>query len=167
MNGSWTRTARPGFRPLLAVLVFHGCGPALPTALEERQRQPRFELALDTLDIEVQSLWIRISAVPPVREDLVLTWELEAETANPFWWPSVISKAGGRSFESPDTARVWGNIARAYDFRLVVSGLTTSGDFVMDTLSVEAAPCLNPARPTLLCNPGHKRTSRLRIAELP
>lgn len=165
MYGPWTRTARVEFRCLLAILVFHGCGPALPTALEERPSQSRFELTLDTLDIEVQSLWVRISAVPPTREDLVLTWELEAETANPFWYPSVISKAGGRSFESPDTARVWGNIARAYDFRLVVSGLTTSGEFVTDTLSVVAPQCRNPARPTLLCNPvrgtGSRRANRI------
>lgn len=167
MKNSWTRTTGVGFRSLLAILLLQGCGPPLPTAPAESHPGPRLELALDTLNIEVHALWVRISAVPPTREDLVLTWELQAETASPFWRPRVINKAGGRSFESPDTARVWGNIARVYDFRLVVSGMTASGDFVLDTLSVVAPHCRNPSQPTLLCNPVRSGRPRLRTAGVP
>ena len=167
MNNSWTRTTRVVFRSLLAILVLQGCGPPLPTAPEEGHSSPRLELALDTLNIEVHALWVRISAVPPKRKDLVLTWELHAETASPFWRPSVISTAGGRRFESPDTARVWGNIARVYDFQLVVSGLTASGDLVLDTLSVEAQHCRNPSQPTLPCNPVQAGKPRLRMEGVP
>lgn len=167
MNGSWIRATQAGSRPLLAILVLHGCGPIVPTALEEGRSSPQVDLALDTLNVEVHALWVRISAVPPTREDLILTWELHAETANPFWRPSVISKAGGRSFESPDTARVWGNIARVYDFQLVVSATTASGDFAIDTLAIKAPHCHNPSRPTLLCNPARSDGSRLRTEEVP
>ncbi len=167
MSVSRTRRSRAGIHSLFAILVFHGCGPGLPTAPQEPSVAEGIELAIDTLDIEVHALWLRISAVPPARENLVLTWELEARTENPFWWPSEISKAGGRSFEAPDTARVWGNIARAYDFTLVVSGLTTSGDFVVDSLTIEAPRCRNPARPTLLCNPRDVSKPSLRGAVTP
>lgn len=42
----------------------------------------------------------------------------EARTANPYWGPKVRRHAGGRSFESPGTARIWGDIPRAYDILL-------------------------------------------------
>ena len=136
----------------VGVLVTEGCGPGLTTVSEEFN-EPAIELALDTLDIEVQSLWVRVSAVPAEHEDLVLTWELEARTANPYWGPRVRRHSGRRSFETPDTARIWGNIPRAYDFTLSVLGTTVSGDLVADTLRIRAPTCPDPHRPTLLCNP--------------
>ena len=135
---------------LLGVLALPACESGYLTSVEE---ESVIDLALDTLDIEVQALWVRVSAVPADRQDLLLIWELDAETANPFWGPRVIRKSGRRSFESPDTARIWGNVPRAYDFRLVVSGLTPAGDMVTDTLTVVAPACRDPRRPTLLCNP--------------
>ena len=151
MDGSRIHTGRVKARSFLLLSALCGCSP-LPTALEEHPLLP-VTLSLDTLDIEVQALWVRISAVPAVPEDLVLNWELEATTANPFWRPAVFRKHGRRSFQSPDTARVWGNVARAYDFTLAVAGVTASGAVVADTLVVRAPRCPDPARPTLLCNP--------------
>ena len=135
---------------LLGVLALPACESGYLTSVEE---ESVIDLTLDTLDIEVQALWVRVSAVPSDRQDLVLIWELDAETANPFWGPRVIRKSGRRSFESPDTARIWGNIPRAYDFRLVVTGFTPAGDMVTDTLTVVAPTCLDLKRPNLLCNP--------------
>lgn len=138
------------------------CSPALPTAVEEEPDLPGLVLALDTLDVEVHNLWVRISAVPAVPQNLTLTWELEAATGNPFWRPEVMRKTGGKHFSSPDTARVWGNVPRAYDFSLVVTGRTQTGDVASDTLEVVAPVCRDPHRPTLVCNVatghvGHRR----------
>ena len=131
------------------------CGLAPPTSVEDEiGRRDGLVLILDTLDVEVQNLWVRISAIPAVRQDLVVTWELEAATGNPFWRPKAFQKAGGRHFDSPDTARVWGNVPRAYDFRLVATGRTQAGEFASDTLVIAAPVCRDRNRPTLLCNVG-------------
>lgn len=137
-----------GLGPLLAI----GCANPSPTELEDESDTPGLILALDTLNVEVQSLWVRISAVPTVRQDLLLKWQLEAETANPFWQPRVMKNDGSKLFDLPDTARIWGNVPRAYDFRLIAWGLTDGGDSVVDTLQVHAPLCPDPERPNLLCN---------------
>ncbi len=143
-----------------ATVAPSACGTGLPTSLEVDPPPAGLEIVLDTLDVEVQNLWVRISAVPAVRQNVVLTWELAAETANPLWCPRSMRKAGRRRFEQPDTARVWGNVPRAYDFRLVVSGATTAGDVVSDTLEIQAPACRDPDRPSLLCNPDSGWTTR-------
>ena len=151
MIGARIQTGRARTPTFLLLAALHACGP-LPTVVEEHST-PALSLSLDTLDIQIQALWVRVSAVPANPEDLMLTWELDARTANPFWRPAIVRKHGGRSFEMPDTARIWGNVARAYDFTLAVAGVTASGAIVADTLVVEAPRCSNPQRPTLLCNP--------------
>lgn len=143
-----------------ATVAPSACGTGLPTSLEGDAPSAGLEIALDTLDVEVQHLWVRISAVPAVRQNVVLTWELTAETANPFWRPRSMRKAGRRSFEQPDTARVWGNVPRAYDFQLVVSGVVAGAAVVSDTLEIRAPTCRDPGRPSLLCNPGSRWTTR-------
>ncbi len=133
------------------------CGPALPTAVEDGADAVDLRglvLALDTLDVEVHNVWVQISAVPTVPQDLALSWELVAATANPFWRPQVMRRTGSKRFVSPDTARVWGNVPRAYDFSLVVSGRTQAGEVVSDTLNVVAPVCRDSSRPTLVCNVG-------------
>lgn len=155
MNRSLTRKGAAGLLGRLCLLSagvpgVSGCEP--PTVAVVDPAETAIHLALDTLNVEVQAVWVRVSAVPAYRQDLVLTWELAAETANPFWRPKVIRKSGARSFESPDTARIWGNIGRAYDFRLAVTGRGTHGGFVTDTLRIRAPTCPNPRRPHLLCN---------------
>ena len=146
----------------VAAVAPSACGAGLPTSVGEDSAAPGLEISVDTLDVEVQNLWVRISAVPAVRQDVVLTWELAAETGNPFWRPRSMRKAGRRSFERADTARVWGNVPRAYDFRLVVSGITAAGEFVTDTLDVQAPACRDASRPSLLCNPSSHRNTRTR-----
>ena len=163
MKGSRVPTAPAHLSTALvvAVLAFGACQDPAAAELDGPTAQPGLELALDTLDLEVQSVWVRISAVPFNREDLILTWELEARTENPFWHPKVMRKAGGQSFEAADTARVWGNVPKAYDFSLIVSGLTASGHFVADTLTVVAPRCRNVRKPGLTCNPD--RTPRVEV----
>lgn len=167
MRGPWRsamRTSRfrlPYRASVVGVaVVLSACGAGLPTSVGEDPPAPGLDISVDTLDVEVQNLWVRIIAVPSVRQNVVLTWELAAETGNPFWRPRSMRKAGRRSFERPDTARVWGNVPRAYDFRLVVSGITAAGEFVADTLEVQAPACRDPSRPSLLCNPSSDRSTR-------
>lgn len=157
-----TNRLRPLYRSAMAgvAAVLSACGAGVPTSVDPESATPALEVFVDTLDMEVQNLWVRISAVPNARQNVVLTWELAAETANPFWRPQSMRKAGRRSFERPDTARVWGNVPRAYDFRLVASGATASGDFVADTLEVQAPACRDASRPDLLCNPSSHRITR-------
>ena len=166
MRELWRSTTRAARHRSLFLCALTGatvapsaCGTGLPTSLEG-DPPAGLEIVLDTLHVEVQNLWVRISAVPAVRQNVVLTWELAAETANPFWRPRSMRKAGRRSFEQPDTARVWGNVPRAYDFRLYVSGVTAAGDVVSDTLEVQAPACRDPDRPSLLCNPASGLTTR-------
>lgn len=154
MRGPWTRdlprTLRRFFLFFPALALAGACDAGPPTAVEEDERS-RLVLTLDTLNVELQNLWIRISGVPAVRQDVFLTWEIEATTANPLWRRKVLRQAGSRRFESVDTARVWGNVPRAYDFRLVVAGETQAGDFASDTLTVHAPVCRGD-RPSPLCN---------------
>lgn len=158
MYGPWTRelpkTFRRPFILSLGLAIASACDASPPTAVggAEAERNA-LVLAIDTLDVEVHRLWVRVSAVPAVRQDLVLTWELEAVTGNPFWRPKVVRQAGRKRFESPDTARLWGNVPRAYDFRLAVTGRTVAGDLVSDTLVVHAPVCRSD-HPSLLCNVG-------------
>ena len=158
MHGPWTpelpKTLRRFFLFSFGLATASACDAGPPTAVGRAEAERvGLVLAIDTLDVEVQRLWIRVSAVPAVRQDLVLTWELEAVTGNPFWRPKVVRQAGRKRFQSPDTARLWGNVPRAYDFRLVAAGRTPAGDFASDTLVVRAPPCRSN-QPSLLCNVG-------------
>lgn len=148
------KTLRRFFLLSFGLAMASACDAGPPTAVGRAEAERvGLVLAIDTLDVEVQRLWVRVSAVPAVRQDLVLTWELEATTGNPFWHPKVVRQAGRKRFQSPDTARLWGNVPRAYDFRLVVAGRTQAGDFVSDTLVVHAPLCRRN-HPSLLCNVG-------------
>ena len=153
MIRSRTRRATRGRHRLLPLVVLAGCGPLLPTAVEDAETAPGIALSLDTLDIDAHLLWVRVSGVPPAIGELRLDWELRAETANPHWRPRIRTHAGTAHAASPDTAKVWGNIPRAYDFILIVSGMASTGELAADTLRVMAPACGDPGRPNLLCNP--------------
>ena len=111
-------------------------------------------LSIDTLNVEVQNLWIRIGATDRRGGSGTLTWELRATTANPYWSPKVLSRSGARAFHGPDGTQVWGNVPRAYDLELVVTGVNEGGEQEVDTLFVEAPQCRQPDQPGLVCNPG-------------
>ncbi|NNF28515.1 MAG: hypothetical protein HKO53_08565 [Gemmatimonadetes bacterium] len=137
---------------LTLALLAAACGA--PTEPPQESSGPAgLALSLDTLNVEVQNLWIRIGVTDAEGGSGTLMWEVLATTTNPFWSPKIFSRAGARPFEGPDGTQVWGNVPRAYDLQLIVTGVNEAGDQEVDTLVVDAPRCRDPGRPGLICNP--------------
>ena len=115
---------------------------------------PRLGIAIDTLGWEVGEVWVRVEVVPRHAGDVHVQWELVARTDNPFWSPSSLTLTGEEVFTDADTARVWGNVPRAYDFELSVIAHDSRGRRVDGLLQIEAPRCTDPTRPSLICMPG-------------
>ena len=144
----------------LTLLVSTACGsPTEPPATAEPLAA--LALSLDTLNVELQNLWVRIDATAEGAGDVTLRWELHATTANPRWSPKRLSRAGSKQFDGPGAAQVWGNVPRAYDFELIVTGVNEAGAQAVDTLVVEAPRCRDADRPGLICNVGARGGARV------
>lgn len=148
-------TATMGFLGV-ALLALAGCTePAASVAIEETALPPETAphyVDIDTLGLEISNVWVKISALPfPVVDEVTMRWEVEARTNNPYWSPKSFHRRGARYFTQGDSAQVWGNVPRAYDFTISVQIEAWGEVYDVERMTVAAPECPE-GPPTLICN---------------
>jgi len=139
--------------PLLAGACSDTPGPlSVVEDVEPVEARAPHYLDIDTLGLTINNVWIKISALPfPIVDEVTMRWEVNATTNNPHWNPGTFHRRGARFFTEGDSAQVWGNIPRAYDFTIEVQIEAWGRVFDVQTLEVQAPKC--PEGPAgLLCN---------------
>jgi len=159
MSTSPSHQRIPRFAITVLALTFFsimGCAdsgsPVAVTEDADTEDDPPHHLQIDTLDLEVNNVWVKVSALPfPVVDEVTMRWEVNATTRNPYWSPRTFRKRGRSFFTEGDSAQVWGNVPRAYDFTVTVQIEAWGKVYDVDTLRIEAPKCPE-GPPTLICN---------------